>query len=198
LKAVDTVRCYPFNQNGQIRQTGPRVTLLLVGLATPLLLGSCGEASRPSQEQATEGKTFVRLELSPTNYSRVGGAATFAEAAAGTRVKLQIRGLPEPHETYLAHLHPGSCEEENHPDVPEGETADHHGNEHEHREHAEEIDYPLMPITSNIAGEGSSTTVLEGVTLDELFSHGPRYLNIHAAGSGDPPQLACADLGDVR
>jgi Cu/Zn superoxide dismutase len=175
-----------------------RVTLLLIGLAAPLLLDGCGgAASGASQEQAAEGKTFMRLELSPTNYLRVRGAATFAEAAAGTRVTLQLQGLPEPHETYLAHLHPGSCEDENHPDVPEGETADHHGNEHRHREHAEEIDHPLTPVTSNTAGEGSSTTMLEGVTLDELFSHRLRYLNVHAAGSGDPPQVACADLGEA-
>jgi hypothetical protein len=36
--------------------------------------------------------------------------------------------------------------------------------------------------------------VLEGVALDELLSDGPRYLNVHATGSGDPPQLACANL----
>src|SRR5215213_8000481 len=41
------------------------------------------------------------------------------------------------------------------------------------------------------------TTVLEGVAVDELRSYGPRYLNVHAAGSGDPPQLACADLGEA-
>ena len=83
------------------------------------------------------------------------------------------------------------------PDVAEGETADLHGNEHGHREHAEEIDYPLTPVMPNTAGEGSSTTVLEGFALDELFAHGPKYLNVHAAGSGDPPQLACVDVGEA-
>jgi len=39
--------------------------------------------------------------------------------------------------------------------------------------------------------------VLEGVALDELPSHGPKYLNVHAAGTGDPPQLACVDLGEA-
>jgi hypothetical protein len=42
-----------------------------------------------------------------------------------------------------------------------------------------------------------STTVLEGVALDELLSDGPKYLNVHAASSGDPPQLSCADLGEA-
>lgn len=36
--------------------------------------------------------------------------------------------------------------------------------------------------------------MLEGVELNELFSDVPKYLNVHA-GSGDPPRLACADLG---
>jgi hypothetical protein len=62
---------------------------------------------------------------------------------------------------------------------------------------ADEIEYPLTPVESNAAGAGSSTTVLEGVAPNELLSDGPKYLNVHAAGSGDPPQLACADLGEA-
>jgi hypothetical protein len=31
-------------------------------------------------------------------------------------------------------------------------------------------------------------------TVDGLFSGEPKYLNVHAAGSGNPPPLACADL----
>ena len=176
-----------------------RVTFWLVSLTVVLLLNSCSGMFRASQEEATEDKStmFVRFELSPTNHSGVVGSTTFAKAAAGTKVKLELQGLPEPHETYLAHLHPGSCEDEGHPDVPEGETAYHHDHERGRREHAEEIEYPLTPVESNAAGEGSSTTVLEGVALDELLSHGPRYLNVHAAGSDDPPQLTCAVLGGV-
>jgi hypothetical protein len=68
--------------------------------------------------------------------------------------------------------------------------------EENHKATAEEIVYPLTPVESNAAGEGSSTTVLEGVAPNELLSDGPRYLNVHAAGSGDPLQLTCADLGE--
>jgi Cu/Zn superoxide dismutase len=173
------------------------VTLWLVSLGVVLLLNSCSGMFRASQEEATEDRRtmFVRLELSPTNHSGVSGSATFAKAAAGTKIKLELRGLPQSHETYLAHLHSGSCEDAKHPDVPEGETASRH--EHGYREHAEEIEYPLTSVESNAAGEGSSTTVLEGVALDELPSHRPKYLNVHAAGSGDPLQLACADLGEA-
>jgi hypothetical protein len=133
---------------------------------------------------------YLRVSL-----SGVSGNATLTKAATETKVELDLQGLSEPHETYLAHLHPGSCVDEKRPHVPEGETAYHH--EHGYREHSEEIEYPLTPVESNAAGEGSSTTVFEGVALGELLLHGPRYLNVHAAGSGDPPQLACADLGEA-
>jgi hypothetical protein len=81
-------------------------------------------------------------------------------------------GLPEPNELYLAHVHPGSCEDEEHSDAPESETADYHSHEYGHEEHADAqvqeenyeatadgFDYPLTPVESNAAGEGSSTTV---------------------------------------
>jgi len=171
-------------------------TFWLVSLTVVILLNSCSGMFRAPQEEATEDRStmFVRFELSLTNHSKVSGSATFAKAAAGTKIKLELQGLPEPNETYLAHLHPGSCEDEEHPDVPEDETAHHH--EQGYRQHAQEIEYPLTPVESNAAGEGSSNTVIEHVTLDELLSDGPRYLNVHAAGSGDPLQLTCADLGE--
>ena len=174
-----------------------RVTFWLISLTVVLLLNSCSGMFRASQEEATEDRStmFIRFELSPTNHSGVSGSATFAKAAAATKIKLELKGLPESHETYLAHIHPGSCEDEEHPDVPGGETAHHHDHEQGYREHAEEIEYPLRPVESNAAGEGSSTTVLEGVALDELLLHGARYLNVYAAGSGHRPQLTCAVLG---
>jgi hypothetical protein len=145
-----------------------RVTPLLVGLALMmLLLDGCGGASRASQEETAEGRStsFVRLGLSPTNNSGIVGSATFAKVAAGTRVKLELRGLPEPHEIYLAHVHPGTCEDEEHPDAPGGEIADRQDNDHRHQEHAHEleenheatageIEYPLTPVEVNAAGRG--------------------------------------------
>ena len=190
------------------------VTPLLVGLTLMMiLLSGCDVASRASQEEVTKNRSTssTRLELTPTNNSGVSGSATFTKAATGTSVELELRGLPEPNEIYLAHVHPGSCEDEEHSEAPEGETANHHSHEYGHEGHADAqvqeenhkattggIEHPLTPVESNAAGEGSSTTVLEGVALDELPSHGPKYLNVHAAGSGDPHQVACADLGEVR
>jgi Cu/Zn superoxide dismutase len=183
------------------------VTPLLVALMM-IVLSECGLASRTSQDEVANGKSTssIRLELVPTNNLGVSSSVTFTKAATGTRVELELRGLSGPKEIYLAHVHPGSCEDEEHSEAPEGETANHHSHEHRHGGHAhvqeethkataEEIVYPLTPVRSNAAGEGSSTTVLEGVALDELLLHRSRYLNVHAAGSGDPPQLTCADLG---
>jgi Cu/Zn superoxide dismutase len=188
------------------------VTPLLVGLALMMVvLSGCGVTSRASQEEVAKGRSTssIRLELPPTNNSGVSGSATFTKAATGTRVELELRGLPEPNEIYLAHVHPGSCEDEEHSEAPESETADHPSHEYRYEGHADAhdqeenhevttdgIEYPLTPVESNAAGEGSSTTVLEGVAVDEVLSHGPRYLNVHATGSGDPLQLTCADLGE--
>jgi hypothetical protein len=176
-----------------------RVTQLAIGLAMILVVGGCaggGGSSRVPQGEGTEDPSvsLARLQLTPIEGSGVRGSATFAKATAGTKIKLHLSDLPEPYETYLAHLHQGSCEDEQHAEVPGGETADHH-DEHGHREHIGAIEYPVAPVESDARGKGSSTTVLQGVALNELFSHGPKYLNVHAAGSGDPPQLACADLG---
>jgi Cu/Zn superoxide dismutase len=190
------------------------VTLLLVDLTLMmLLLSGCGVAFRASQEEVAKGRSTssIRLELPPTNNSGVSGSATFRKKATETRVELELRDLPEPNEIYLAHVHPGSCEDEEHSDAPESEPADHHSHEYRHEGHADAhvqeqshkattdgIEYPLTPVESNAAGAGSSTTVLDGVALNELLSDGPKYLNVHAAGSGDPPQLACADLHEAR
>jgi Cu/Zn superoxide dismutase len=190
-----------------------RLTPLLVGLALMIVLSGCGVTPRASQEEVAKGWSTspIRLELPPTNNSGVSGSATFRKEATGTRVELELRGLPEPNEIYLAHVHAGSCEDEVHADAPESGTADHHSHEYGHEEHAEAqvqeenyeattdgIEYPLTPVESNAAGEGSSTTMLDYVALSELLWHKSRYLNVHAAGSGDPPQLACGDLSEVR
>ena len=198
---------------GKVRQVKivGALTPSLVGLALMMVvLSGCGVASRLSQEELAKGRSTssIRLELTPTNDSGVSGSANFTQAATVTRLELELRGLPQPNEIYLSHVHPGSCEDEEHSNAPEGESADHHSHEHRHGRHADtyvqeenhkatagEIVHPLRPVKSNAAGAGSSITVLEGVTIDELFLHESRYLNVHAAGSGDPPQLTCGVLG---
>jgi hypothetical protein len=109
------------------------------------------------------------------------------EISEGVLVRLKLRGLPKPNAFYLAHIHLGICAEEGEP--------------HEHGEHAEEghehggwIEYPLSEVKSDSEGHGSSTTSLRETSVDKLFSGDPNYVNVHEAGSGNPPILSCADL----
>ena len=179
--------------------------LMSVGLVVILLLGGCGGADRVSQEETAEhtSPSFRRLQLSPTNDSGVVGSATFSRAASGTRVHLELRGLPKPNTFYLAHIHPGTCAEgEGHKPGSshgkEGHGHDHGASGHEHEasgyEHGAEIEYPLSQVKSDTEGQGLSTTTLREISVEKLFSGAPKHVNIHEAGSGNPPILACADL----
>jgi hypothetical protein len=106
---------------------------------------------------------------------------------------LDLRNLPRPNTFYLAHIHPGTC--------ARGETHEHggahgaegHGHEHSH-EHGGEIEYPLSQVKSDSEGQGSSTTTLRETSVEKLFSGEPKYVNVHKAGSGNPPILTCANL----
>jgi uncharacterized protein (DUF305 family) len=122
----------------------------------------------------------VKVPLKAADARKASGTATFAGTERGLEVGLELRNLPEPDAAYLAHIHPGYC------GAPNSEVNGHEG--------AGEIDHPLSPVESDGSGDGSSKTTLEGTTLDELFSGKPAHINVHAAGSGVPQQLACADL----
>jgi hypothetical protein len=39
--------------------------------------------------------------------------------------------------------------------------------------------------------------VLENLTPEGLLSGKPNYINVHAVGSGNPPQLACANIAEA-
>jgi len=53
---------------------------------------------------------------------------------------------------------------------------------------------PLWQVKSDTEGHGSSTTTLCETSVEKLFSGVPKHVNVHEAGSGKPPILACADL----
>jgi hypothetical protein len=161
-----------------MRQMPPLLTL--VALAALFLAAGCaaGGGSQEGQghEEAHHGGN-AKVELGPEHDSGVSGIASFEDASDGVVVKLRMRGLPEPDTLYLAHVHHGTCAEE--------------GEEHEH---AEEIEYPLNQVESDSEGQGTSTTTLQHTSVEELFSGDPKLVNVHEAGSGEPPILACADL----
>jgi hypothetical protein len=131
------------------------------------------------------------------NGSSTTGTASFTDTADGVSIELSVLDLPAPNATYLTHIHSGTCADE----LAGGEEEDQQqgsDQEHEHSGHEGtngEIEYPLPPITADPQGRGSTTSVLTGLTVQGLFSGGPRYINVHAEGSGNPPALACSQLG---
>jgi hypothetical protein len=169
------------------------IIFLLVGCGGSGSQGQGGQQERTTHHQSAN----VILNLHPESNSGITGTASFEDTSEGVAVKLELSNLPKPNTFYLAHIHPGTC--------AEGETHEHggahgegeYGHEHgggSHEHGAAEIEYPLSQVKSDSEGQGSSTTTLGETSVDELFSGEPKYVNVHEAGSGNPPILSCADL----
>jgi hypothetical protein len=152
-----------------------------------LLVGCGGSVFQAEKEYHAHQSHSAVLALHPEGDSGVGGTATFEDVSKGVSVKLELRGLPKPKEFYLAHIHPGSCAQG---EQEEGEGRGERGGAGV----AKEIEWPLMPVRSGSHGDGSSTTTLKHTTTEELFSGHLKHVNVHAAGSGNLPELACANL----
>jgi uncharacterized protein (DUF305 family) len=138
----------------------------------------------------------AQVPLEPANGSGTKGTATLSEAeGGGVKVVLDLLGLPGAGTMYLAHIHPGTCAEEEGGQEEEG--AEEHA--HSHHEHGatEEIEYPLSPIDPDARGDGKSTTVVHHVTLEGLLSGEPMHVNVHKPGPGEPPPVACANLNEA-
>jgi uncharacterized protein (DUF305 family) len=138
----------------------------------------------------------AEVPLEQANGSGAKGTATLSEAeGGGVKVVLDVSGLPGSGTMYLAHIHPGTCAEE------EGGQAEEGGVEHGHSHHehgaTEEIEYPLSPVDPNAQGEGTSTTVVHHVTLEGLLSGDPMHVNVHKPGPGEPPPVTCANLNEA-
>jgi hypothetical protein len=168
-----------------------------------LALGGCagGGKEEVEEEETTAGETTTveaartTVELSPSRNSGVSGTATLTETAGEVVVvELEMRNLlDEPDALYLVHIHEG------------GTCAD------DRADNGAPIKYPLDPIivrqsetTRETTGPGVTTTststlegVTEGFTLDRLLSGPPKYINVHARGTGAaalPPGISCGDL----
>jgi uncharacterized protein (DUF305 family) len=134
--------------------------------------------------------------LEPANGSGTKGTATLSKAeGGGVKVVLKVSHLPGSGTMYLAHIHPGTCAEEEGGQA--GGSAVEHG--HSHHEHgaSEEIEYPLSAITPDAKGAGTSTTVVHHVTLEGLLSGEPMHVNVHEPGPGEPPPVTCANLNEA-
>ena len=98
-------------------------------------------------------------------------------------------------------------------EAEEGQAHAAYGEEHHHGEHhekaggsqghsghehgtAKESEYPLSQVKADSEGQGSSTTTLRVTSVQKLFSGEPKYVNVHEAGSGNPPILRLA--GQLR
>jgi uncharacterized protein (DUF305 family) len=133
----------------------------------------------------------AEVDLAPANGSGTTGTANLTKAdGGGVKVVLKVFGLPSSGTMYLAHIHPGTCAEE------EGGGGEHGHSHHEHGA-SEEIEYPLTPVEPDAEGDGTSTTVVHGVTLEGLLSGNPKHVNVHRPGSGEPLPVSCANLNEA-
>jgi uncharacterized protein (DUF305 family) len=134
----------------------------------------------------------AEVDLEPANGSGTTGTATLSKAKGGdVKVVLEVSDLPKSAKMYLAHIHPGTCAEEE-----EGGGAEHGHSHHEHGA-SEEIEYPLSPVEPDAEGNGTSTSVLHHVTLEGLLSGEPKHVNVHEPGPGEPPPVTCANLNEA-
>ena len=149
------------------------------------------DAAPPKKEQVGDS---AKVALQPANGSGTRGTATFSKADGGVKVVLKVTGLPSLGTMYLAHIHPGTCAEEEKGEQSGGE----HGHSHHHSHGAtEEIEYPLTAVNPDAQGDGRSTTVVHHVTLEGLFSSDPKHVNVHEPGAGEPPPVTCGDLKEA-
>ena len=137
------------------------------------------------------GGDSAEVDLEPANGSETTGTATFSKANGGVKVVLKVSGLPSSGTMYLAHIHPGTCTEEE-------EGGEEHGHSHHDHGASEEIEYPLAPVDPDAKGDGMSTTVVHHVTLEGLLSGEPKHVNVHRPGSGEPPPVTCANLNEAE
>jgi uncharacterized protein (DUF305 family) len=72
----------------------------------------------------------AEVDLEPKNGSGTTGKATLSKTDGGVKVVLEVGGLPRPTRTYLAHIHPGTCGEEE-----KGEEGGGGEDGHSHHEH---------------------------------------------------------------
>ena len=122
----------------------------------------------------------IKLHLTPSRDSGVSGMATLTDVEDGVKVELHMQGLPKAGVEHINHIHGGgTCDDDR-----AGRTAP--------------VTIPLKTVVANGDGEGSATTIIKDVTLDELVGKDQhRVILLHAKlkeGQGVPPGISCADL----
>jgi hypothetical protein len=138
-----------------------------------------GETTGTGEETTTTVLAATTLELTQSRDTGVVGNANLTDTPGGVEVAVAVEGLlTTPGTPHVAHIHEG------------GTCAD------DRADNGAAVQYPLDPLISLEDGTASSATSIEGVTLEQLTSGAPKYVNVHAepTGVGVPPGIACADL----
>lgn len=122
----------------------------------------------------------AQLQLTPSRDSGVSGTATLTGVEGGVQVDLNMVGLPQAGVEHINHVHEGgTCARDR-----AGTTAP--------------ATIPLNTVVAAPDGTGSASTLLEDVSLEQLFDETKdRYLALHSRteeGQGVPPVISCADV----
>ena len=191
--------------NGAQKGTMARIRfagVLLLMIFSVLALGGCqglfevgggkekeggGETTAAEAESTVVGGrttppelAVTTVELTPSRNSGTSATANLTDTPGGVEVALAARGLPtQPGTEHIADIHVGgTCDDERAGSyVP--------------------VVYGLDPLYTGQDGTSSSATSIQGVTLDDLTSGSPKYVDIHAVPAGEEaesPSIACADL----
>jgi len=112
---------------------------------------------------ATGTAAPVTVTMSAQNGSGEDGTATLTQTDAGVQVVVSLKNAPATAQP--AHVHPGTCANLN--------------------------PAPQYPLTSVVSG--SSTTVLKGVTLEQLLA-GTFAINVHKSTSDLGTYVSCGDI----
>ena len=131
---------------------------------------ACGDISNPNPSIKTVQHVQVTITGASSPNQSASGTAQLMFANGTLTVKLSVTGLV-PHSWYMAHIHAGSCTSEG------------------------KIVYGLKPIQADASGNGSSTTVLTGVSS---IPDSDWYINVHltldmTTQFGNDP-IACGDV----
>ena len=172
-----------------------------------------------STEGTTVGGVVAEAELGPVDGFSVYGTVTFKEVDdLGVQVELNTAGWSKPGTHYYAQIHEGDCTSvadqggtvgpDDHVHEPNGAGAssdhDHEGGAEDHHrddapaadELAGDIDQPIEAVSSD-DGTSSVTSLLEGVTSEQILSSGePKYLDLHVTNPEVGATVACANLSN--
>ncbi|HEY5426256.1 MAG TPA: hypothetical protein VIJ77_06890 [Candidatus Tumulicola sp.] len=111
----------------------------------------------------TAATSTLTVNLASQNNSGESGTATLTQQPDGVQVVISLANAPT--SAQPAHVHMGTCDKLN--PAPE---------------------YPLTSITA-----GSSTTLIKGVTIDQLLAK-PVAINVHKSTSDLGTYVACGNI----